>query len=129
MDVAKLYDYLLLAKGRNEFLIVTFDDRDRYLLSNIDLCYSISHDGSRENEPLRVDFEQCLNEPIQKLKAYQDGPLRAAGVFWTSTEPVAAVGMEYEVENVTAIWDDTKTIFSFNAERLIGSKFSHKPSL
>lgn len=113
MDVDNLYDYLLLAKGRDEFLIVTFDDRDRYLLSNIDLCFSRSQDGSRENEPLRVDFEQCLNEPTQKLKAYQDGPLHTAGVFWTSTEPVAPVGMEYEVENVTAIWDDTKSYFLF----------------
>jgi hypothetical protein len=114
MDVDKLYDYLLLAKGRNEFLIVTFYDGDKYHLSNIDLCFSSTFDGSRENEPLVVDFEQCLNEPTQKLKAYQDGRLRTAGVYWTSIEPVVPVGKAYEVENVVAIWDDTKSYFLFD---------------
>jgi hypothetical protein len=56
MDAEDLYDYLLLAKDRNESLIVTFDDGDRYMLSDVDLCFSFAYDGSRETEPLLVNF-------------------------------------------------------------------------
>ena len=114
MDADKLYDDLLLAQNRDEYLVVTFDDGDKYQLSNIDLCFSSTFDGSRENEPLLVKFENCLNEPSKKLKAYQNGRLRTAGVIWTSIEPVAPVGMVYEIENVVAIWDDTKSYFLFD---------------
>lgn len=120
MDVDKLYDYLLLAKGRDEHLILMFDDGDRYPLFHVDLCYSCTHDGSRENEPLVVHFEQCLNEPTRKQRAYQDGFLLSAGVYWTSIEPVAPVMMGYEVENITAVWDDTKNYFLFERGTLDG---------
>ncbi|MEL7498330.1 MAG: hypothetical protein AAFN77_12025 [Planctomycetota bacterium] len=108
MESAKLYDYLLQAKNRHALLVLTFDDADKYTLDNVDLCFSIGRDGSRETEPLLVAFDDCINESNKRLQAYRDGELSTAGVYWTSTDPIAPVNMEYTIENVVTVWDDDK---------------------
>ena len=109
----EMYDYLLRAKDRNAALIVTFDDSDRYLLNDVDLCFSSDHDGSRETEPLVVDFENCLTDSKKRIQAYRDGELKTNGVYWTSQDPIMPVMMQYEIEDVAAIWDDNKNYYVF----------------
>ena len=108
MESTELYDYLLQAKNRNAQLVLTFDDRDKYTLDNVDLCFSIGRDGCRETEPLVVAFDDCTNESNKRTQAYRDGELNTDGVYWTSVAPTKPVNMEYTVENVVIIWDDDK---------------------
>ncbi len=108
MKSTQLYEYLREAKKRNAPLVLTFDDDDKYSLDNIDLCYSIGHDGLRENEPLVVAFDNCINESKKRIQAYRDGKLKTPGVYWTSTPPFSPVNMEYAIENIVAVWDDDK---------------------
>lgn len=114
MDSAQLYDYLLQAKARNVAMVLTFDDADKYLLDDVDLCFSIGRDGSRETEPLVIAFDDCMNDSRKRLQAYRDGRLKTAGVYWTSTDPIEPVNMEYSVENLVTIWDDDKNYFVYD---------------
>ena len=114
MQSGQLYNYLLQAKARNVALVLAFDDSDTYSLADVDFCFSTGRDGLRENEPLVVAFDDCLNDSRGKLHAYRDGDLKAAGVYWTSTEPSEPVNMEYNVENIVSIWDDDKSYFVYD---------------
>ena len=108
MERSQLYDYLLQAKTRSACLLLTFDDGDQYRLANVDLCYSIGHDGSRETEPLMVAFDDCTTDSKTRLQAHRDGNLKTVGVYWTSADPFEPVNMEYSVENIATVWDDDK---------------------
>ena len=108
MDTSRIYNYLLHAAKHNATLFLTFDDGDRYPLDKVDLCYSIGRDGQHETEPLRVNFDDCLNKSHKRLQALRDGYLKTPGVHWTSTAPTEPVGMDYGVEDISAIWDDDK---------------------
>jgi hypothetical protein len=116
VETADLYDYLLRAKTRNVALVLTFDDGDKYSLGNVDLCYSIGRDGLRETEPLRVSFDTCMNDSHKRLQAHRDGHLKTAGVFWTSTDPIEPVDMEYGVENLITVWDDDKSYVVYDRD-------------
>ena len=114
MESDQIYDYLVQAKTRNAILLLTFDDSDKYSLADVDLCYSIGRNGSRETEPLVVAFDDCLNESNKRLEAYRDGELKTPGVYWTSVEPIAPVQMQYSVEDIVTIWDDNKNYAVYN---------------
>ena len=116
MESGQLYDYLVQAKARNVALVLAFDDSDTYSLSDVDFCFSTGRDGLRENEPLVVAFDDCLNDSHGKLRAYRDGYLEAAGVYWTSTEPNEPVMVEYNVENIVSIWDDVKKLLRIRSK-------------
>ena len=113
MDEFNLYDFLLEARRREERFVVSFDDGDAYLLSKIDFCFSVNRDGEREDEPLKVEFADCLNESAsqRKAQAFKETPL--AGIWWTSTPPVSPVAMSYEIKNVISVWDDARDYFVF----------------
>ncbi|MEJ1095649.1 hypothetical protein V9L00_03515 [Pseudoxanthomonas sp. CCNWLW206] len=117
MEAAHLYDYLLRAKARRGAWVLTFDDGDSYPLDSIDLCYSFGRDGTRENEPLQVTFDSCTRVSQKRTHAHREGYLRTTGVFWTSTDPIEPVAMEYGVENVVAVWDEDKSYLVYDLTR------------
>ena len=108
MQNEDLYDRLLQLLRRKARLILEFSDGDKYLLSDSDLCYSTAQDGTREHAPVRVKFEDCLNESAKMIQAYNDGHLNTDGVYWTSDEPPEPVMMDYEAEDIIRIWNDDK---------------------
>ena len=114
MDSSQLYDYLLQAKVRNTNMVLTFDDHDSYALNDVDLCYSVDRDGSRETEPLVVAFDDCMNDSNKRMQAYRDGSLKTASVYWTSIDPIEPGQMEYRVENLVTLWDDGKNYFVYD---------------
>ena len=116
LTLENLYDYLLNAKKRNAMMVLTFDDTDKYALCDVDLCFSVGHDGARETEPLVVAFVDCLDESKKRLQAYRDGELNTAGVYWTSTEPIAPVNMEYTIEQLVTVWDDVKNYVAYDRD-------------
>ena len=119
MHTNTLYESLMQACARNESYIITFTDGDSYRLRDIDFCYSVDRDGQRENEPLRVDFENCIDDSRRYRLAVRDGPENSTHVWWMSTGDREPVGVDYAPADVSTVFDDERQYFVYDASSAV----------
>jgi len=115
MTEVDLYDYLLKMKDRD--FIITFEDGDQYYVTDIDFCFNIGLDGRRDDEPLDVSFDDCIDRSRRREQAIAEGRLKTPGVSWTSSHPSMPIAMTYSVRDIRSIWDCDKHYHVYERHR------------
>lgn len=113
MNKNEVYNFMINVSNK-ESLIITFDDRDEYNLSNLRFY---SYGGFQEEptyEMIVAEFNGCLNDSNTFRKALRlgNGNGRLGNVDWSSEENEPQE-VTYESEDVIAIFNQDKQYFVY----------------
>ncbi len=113
MNKNEVYNFMINVNNK-ESLMITFDDRDEYRLSNLRFYAYGGYQGEPIYEMITAKFKDCLNcsNTFRKALRLGNGNGRLSSVHWSSEENEPQK-VTYDSEDVIAIFNQDKQYFVY----------------
>lgn len=117
MNAGELYDFIINVNNKED-LIITFNDGDRYRVSDLSFYAYGGFDGEPVYGNIRVQFKSCLNYSSKFREALRlgNGNGRLANVDWPCEEN-EPLGVIYEPDDIITIFNENKQYFIYQNKK------------